>query len=151
MQKTNHNKTFFFALVCAIVLACTCLFACGKEQKSVDARILLSTETSVVFTVENADEGATLLDAMYALEEQGELTFEVENGQYGAFMKGINGVENGFGDNPCWISYTSDTALSNTAWGTYEYGEQTLGSTVVGMSTLTVKVGEIYAWVYTQF
>ena len=94
-------------------------------------------------------EGTTLLDVMEDLKEEGTLTFEVANGM----IASINGKANSATYNPCWMLYTSDDdpAVSNSAWGTYEYEGKTLASAALGADSLPVKSGEIYVWVYVTF
>ena len=94
-------------------------------------------------------EGTTLLDVMEDLKEEGTLTFEVANGM----ITSINGKANSATYNPCWMLYTSDDdpAVSNSAWGTYEYEGKTLASAALGADSLPVKSGEIYVWVYVTF
>ena len=95
------------------------------------------------------EEGTTLLDVMEDIKEDGALTFEVTNGM----VTSINGTANAPTYNPCWMLYTSDDdpAVSNSAWGTYEYEGQTLASAALGADALMVKEGEIYVWVYVTF
>ena len=92
-------------------------------------------------------EGETLLEYMYAMEEEGEIEFSLSNGMITA----INGTENAATYNPCWMLYTSDTEYSNGAWGSYEHEGQTLFSATLGASELPAKSGEIYVWVYQSF
>ena len=94
-------------------------------------------------------EGMTLLDVMEDLKEKKELTFEMADGM----ITSINGTANAATYNPCWMLYTSDEdpLVSNSAWGTYEYGEQTLASAALGADSLPVKTGEIYVCVYVTF
>ena len=95
------------------------------------------------------EEGTTLLDVMEDLQEEGELSFEVVSGM----ITSINCTANSPTYNPCWMLYTSDDdpAISNSAWGTYEYKGQTLASAALGADSLPVKSGEIYVWVYVMF
>jgi hypothetical protein len=60
-------------LVCALSLACCSLPFFGKAAATVE-----KSEGRVVITVNEADEGATLLAVMETLQEEGKLTFTNE-------------------------------------------------------------------------
>ncbi|MBQ7924061.1 MAG: hypothetical protein IJ329_02005 [Clostridia bacterium] len=148
----KRKITVLFSLLLTLVCSALCLFACGKADGNVQASVVESSETLLVIRVDETDGEATLYNAMQYLQEQGEITFESQSSTYGEMMKSINGKANGENDNPCWMSYTSDTdeTLANTAWG-YAYNGETLGSCNFGMSSMPVKAGCLYVWVYQGF
>ena len=120
------------------VISSALFFACGKSADGVEPLVI------------EADDGAagkTLLALMSEMEENGEFSYKVKDGM----IVEINGTENDLDYNPCWMLYTSDQENSNTAWGEYEYGGETLGSASVGADSLIVKSGEVYVWVYQEF
>ncbi len=130
------------SILIGLLLAVTALFYVSCKDGEVKPVAIDLTNATV-------EEGATLLDVMEDLKEEKALTFEVVNGM----VTSINGTANSPTYNPCWMLYTSDDdpAISNSAWGTYEYKGQTLASAALGADSLPVKSGEIYVWVYVTF
>ena len=98
-------------------------------------------------TVEKAEDNAMLIEVMEYLQEENALVFEVSGGM----VTSINGKANAADWSASWMLYTSDTEMSNTAWGTYEYEGRTLGSAIVGAEALPVADGEVYIWSYQGF
>ncbi len=144
-RKTNIFFSLVLSLVCAL-----CLFACGRKDKSnLKCTLVESTQTRVVISVEEQGLNCTVLDCMEMLRQSqdNDFTFTFTNGM----ITSINGVENPADFSSCWMLYTSDAEMANTAWGTTEYDGQTLGSAVVGVNELDVISGEIYVWVYAAF
>ena len=94
--------------------------------------------------MEKAEEKTTLMDVMAYLQEEKELSFKVVDGM----VTEINGTENAADWSACWMLYTSDTEMSNTAWGTCEYEGQNFGSAILGAEILPVIDGGVYIWVY---
>lgn len=137
-------KRKLISLVAALLFVVAAVFFVACEQKKKEVQPVAIDLTGV--TVE---EGTTLLDIMQDMQAEGALTFELADGM----ITSINGTANSLTYNPCWMLYTSDSdpAASNSAWGSYEYGDQTLASAAVGAGSLLVKTGEIYVWVYQTF
>lgn len=125
-------------LALTAVLSSVLCFACGKSADGVKPLVIVADENAA---------GKTLLEVMSEMEENGEFSYKVKDGM----IVEINGTENDLDYNPCWMLYTSDQENSNTAWGEYEYGGETLGSASVGADSLIVKSGEVYVWVYQEF
>ncbi len=104
--------------------------------------------TAAVISVKNAqlDEGTTLSDIMQTLKDQRTFTYEIAGGM----LTEINGVKNAADYSRCWLLYTGDEEMANTAWGTYEYNGEILGSAILGANDLPVKTGEVYVWAYQE-
>lgn len=135
----NLKKSWLALLLCVVAAAFGVMFAaCNKN--TVDAN-----DERVAITVVNATENESLLDYMSGLQGEGKLTYTIDNGM----VTSINGISQT--TNTYWMLYTSDTDNANTAWGTYEYENQTLGSASLGAKDLKVKDGCIYVWVFTKF
>ncbi len=130
-------------LVCALSLACCSLPFFGKAAATVE-----KSEGRVVITVNEADEGATLLAVMETLQEEGKLTFTMDAT---GMVTSIEGASNAADWSACWMLYTSDDELSNTEWGTVEYNGEVYASAVLGANALLVSEGEIYLWSYQAF
>lgn len=139
-------KRKLYSFLILICLFSAMLFgACNSGP--VKASIEEKTDSMVVIKVEKVEEEATLMSVMETLKEEGELDFKVVNGM----ITEINGVKNPADFSSCWMVYTSDAELSNSAWGTLEYDGKTLGSAVVGADMLTVKEGAYYVWSFQSF
>ncbi len=136
----------FFTLILSFLLSAVFLCACDNAGKA-KASVVETTDTMVVIKVEKVEEETTLTSVMHALQEKGELSFTLSGGM----VTEINGKANAADFSACWMLYTSDTELSNSAWGTVEYGGQAMGSAVVGADTLPVKEGAYYIWSYQAF
>ena len=150
----------FLTLLCTIVLLCGCSLTgfIGKDdsssvasstetEASVQASVVESTGTMVVLKVEKAEEDTTLIEVMELLKAENKLDYKITAGM----ASEINGVANPADFSSCWMLFTSDAELSNTAWGTVEYGGATHGSAIVGAEALTVIAGAYYIWSYQSF
>ena len=142
-----------FTLILAIVCCTVCLTACNTgddesngEGKTV-GRIVESTGERVVIFVEEANGETTLFEVMEALSEGGDFTYELS----GTMVNTINGKENASDFSACWMLYTSDSEMGNSAWGTCEYQGLTCPSAIVGGDALTVCAGAYYIWDYVTF
>ena len=124
-------------LTLVTILSLSTLFVSCKDKGIDPVVITISQEASV--------EGVTLQDYMEQLQEDGELSFTIENG----LVTKINGTKNG--TNSFWMLYTNDAENANTAWGTYEYNEVVYSSAILGAETLQIKAGCTYIWVYQTF
>lgn len=130
----------FITLLTAAVLSALMLFGCTKTVQ-IDGDF-------VVITAREVAENTTVLDYMQRLKAEGELAFEYADGDYGAYITGINGVAN---DNDSyWMLYTSDTEYATTEY-TAEYDGTAYGQATLGASSLNVKEGETYIWYYQTF
>lgn len=89
----------------------------------------------------------TLVDYMNSLKDDGQFTFEINNGM----VSSVNGIDNPADWSSCWMLYTSDSDSSNTAWGTIEYNSNVYESAVLGAESLIIKDGCMYIWVSQSF
>ncbi len=128
-----------------VVVALFFLASCWGGQ--VKCSLADVSETQVVIAVEETDENATLLNCMEYLATEEGFVYEF----VGGMLTSINGKANAADFSSCWMLYTSDAEMANTAWGTVEYNGETLGSAIVGAETLVVAEDEIYVWVYQSF
>jgi hypothetical protein len=137
------RKIVSLLLVLFVLFSFVC---CGGGK--VECETLSVTPTRVFFRVEKTDGKATVLDCMEYLSES------VDGFSYkitGGMVTEINGKANTADFSGCWMLFTSDTELSNNAWGVTAYEGKTLGSAILGAEALVVEAGEIYAWEYTIF
>lgn len=146
------RKISIFLTLCLSFICALCLVACGKAGagtgKIENCLLVESGETRVVISVGDIVGNVTLSDCMEYLSELHEdFTFTMESGM----ITSINGIDNTADFSKCWMVYTSDGEMANTAWGTIDYNGATLGSAVVGADALTVITGEIYVLEYVMF
>ena len=144
-RKTAFLLSLILSVVFALGAASCGLF--GGDEKTVIASVERKEDTMVAIKVEKAGEDVLFMDVMEYLQEENELAFEVSGGM----VISINGKANAADWSASWMLYTSDEEMANTAWGTYEYNGETLGSAIVGAEALPVADGESYMWVYQSF
>jgi hypothetical protein len=114
--------------------------ACGKNK---DPLVISETDEFVVIKCQTEKEDLTLASYMDGLDD----IFVIENGM----VVSINGIKNAADWSYCWMLYTDDEEMSNTAWGEIEYKDKVYGSAVLGADSLVVKNGKTYIWVYQGF
>ena len=114
--------------------------ACGKNK---DPLVISETDEFVVIKCQTDKEDLTLASYMDGLGD----IFLIENGM----VVSINGIKNAADWSQCWMLYTDDEEMSNTAWGEIEYKDKVYGSAVLGADELIVKNGKTYIWVYQGF
>ena len=153
------KKSFPLLALCLAILAAFTLSACTQKPSpsttpsvgggSVEpipmGEILSVTDTQIVISVNEVEEGTTLIAVMAELKANSALSYEIANGM----ITSLNGKTTAA--NEFWGLYTSDTALSNTEWGTAEYEGKTYGSAMFGAETMPVISNGIYIWKLSSF
>lgn len=145
-------------LLLAIVVSCGVAFSfsCAKN-KMVNARIERASQTEIVVLVESVSGNATAFDALEYLIQNEQITVEYSLGAYGVYITAINGQEEYSIESTItsskgysWALYTSDmdSAYEET---TININGITCGKAGFGASSLMVKKGEIYAWVFEYY
>jgi len=132
---------FTFLLVLALSIG---FVGCKETRESTSIVRTEKQENLFAIYFEEAGEGEKLIDVMKSLKKKGELTYVLENGM----LMEMNGKANAADFSACWMLYTTDEELSNSAWGTVEYDGKTLGSAMFGANDMPVVTGETYVWVY---
>lgn len=102
-----------------------------------------SAPQDIKFTVDisNVESGATVLDYMNYLQDNGELTFVFGSD---GMIKSINGVDGSA--NPYWMLYTDDENNSDSAFGTIEINGVSYYSATHGAGELPAVDGKTYVW-----
>ncbi len=141
-------KKFFNTIIAiALLVIVFSFFGCSPKEPLV----IKESDTYIVITVSNEQmditNTTTLVDYMNSLKDDGQLTFEINNGM----VSSVNGIDNPSDWSSCWMIYTSDTNNANSAWGTIEYNGNIYGSAILGAESLIVKDGCIYIWVFQAF
>lgn len=150
----KHMRTFFVAGTLAAALMCGALIGCAQAADTGDAefRLVANDETCVVIAADKSDTDRSLYDALAFFATSGEITMDGSESEYGFYLTSLNGRE--ATDEYYWAVYTTLGILdgveySNAAWGTWEYGGETLASASYGVSGLPLVEGELYALVWT--
>lgn len=151
-RKIDHIFTFLLT-----VAMCTLfLVACnrGGETKAILAS---STAEQIVVKIEETDGEANVFDALKSLRNQDLISFDYTQSSYGAYITSINGKAEQVVESTMtsakgysWALYTSDTEYAYTE-PTVTYGETVCGKSSIGASSIKVKKGEIYIWVYEYY
>ena len=150
----KHMRIFFVAGALAAALMCGALIGCAQAADKGDAefRLVANDETCVVIAADKSDTDRSLYDALAFFATSGEITMDGSESEYGFYLTSLNGRE--ATDEYCWAVYTTLGILdgveySNAAWGTWEYGGETLASASYGVSGLPLVEVELYALVWT--
>lgn len=150
----KHMRIFFVAGALAATLMCGALIGCAQAADTGDAefRLVANDETCVVIAADKSDTDRSLYDALAFFATSGEITMDGSESEYGFYLTSLNGRE--ATDEYYWAVYTTLGILdgveySNAAWGTWEYGGETLASASYGVSGLPLVEGELYALVWT--
>ena len=147
MKKTMLQRSVSFLLAVMVLAGMLLLSGCIQKEPLV----IKDSDTYIVIkTTQEAMDDQTdmlLIDYMAKLKEKGQLEFEIANGM----ITSINGIENPADYSSCWMLYTSDEELSNSAWGIVEYEGKQYGSAISGAETLQIKADQLYIWVYKSF
>ncbi len=146
MKRRSTFLTFILVFIASLLFAC--VKKGGVNTDKIDLVVGEGGEALVITVNEGAvEDGTTLLTVMEELKKEEKFSFSVMNGM----ITEINGKANAADFNPCWMLYTSDEGMASSAWGTYSYEKEALGSATLGADALTVKEGEFYVWVYQDF
>ena len=121
--------------------------ASASIEETKKTEVEKTTADMVVIRVRKTEGEETLMSVMEELQADGAMNFTVQSGM----VTSINGKANPADFSSCWMLYTSDTEMSNTAWGEIDYNGGKLGSAVLGADALPVAEGEIYVWYYQSF
>lgn len=138
-----YMKRIMSLIVAAVVAV---LFAsCGTQTKG--AKLISSSEKLVV--IEAEETSGSLKDALDALAESGELSFEGSEGEYGFYITSVNGYTPDASKNEYWAIYTTlgeyeGVSYSSAEFGTYDYNGKTCASASFGASGLLMVEGETY-------
>lgn len=129
------------------------LTACG-ETETAGAKVVESTDDYVV--IEAGTTGGSLEDALKALSDAGELTYDGSESEYGYYLTSVNGREADASANEYWAIYTTlgvydGVEYSNPEYGTYNYMLTPCSSASYGVSGLPMVEGELYVIVLESY
>ena len=149
----KRKLCILLSLFCFTTASLALMSGCNKKTSasisagSFSCTLESATETLIVVKVEKTVGEETLADALALLQENGALTYKIENGM----LSSLNGKTNAADFSSCWMVYSSDKEFTDTAWGTVSYKDMRLGSTIVGVEVLPLTDGEYYAFSYDTF
>ena len=148
----KHLRNYFtVAIFFCLIAVLSVLAACSDEGTNNGGKgDVVAVENGFVFVatedVMDIGETTTLEQYMQAMQKNGGITFEAEDGM----IVSVNGVTPS-AQNEYWFIYTSLEDYSNTTWGTYSYNGQTLGSATLGFGTLPCVAGQTYALILSAY
>ena len=131
-------KKFTTILATLMLLLSLALVGCKKAPI-----IVKESDDYVVITATSVEENTTLAEYM---QQSNSDMFVIENGM----VVSINGLSNAQDWSACWMLYTDDADVSDTAYS-IEYTGKIYGSALYGAESLTVKSGKTYIWIYQTF
>ena len=140
-MKNQIKKVGAIFLALIMLASALAMSSCKK-----DPLVIYDSDTTIVIRCEEVDGDVTLIDYMTKLKEDGEIEFTVEDGM----ISSINGIVNPADFSSCWMLYTSDAEMANSAWGTVLYNETEYGSAILGAESLKIKADSIYIWVFKE-
>ena len=150
------KKTKFTSIILAIFFVVTLTFtACtGDAAPSAGAAVLEGSDKRVV--IEANSTGGSLEEAMSQLKEEGTLTYEGSESEYGFYLTSVNGYTPDAENNEYWAIYTTlgeydGVEYSNSEYGTYDYDGKTCASASYGISGIPMVAGEIYVLVVESY
>lgn len=151
-RKIINLVTFMLAMITLTIAFVACIS--GGETK---AKLESVTETQIVMLIEETDGKANAFDALKSLRDQDLISFDYTTSQYGSYITSINGKAESVTESTAnsskgysWMLYTSDMDNAYES-DTITIGDTVCGSSVKGASSLKVKEGAIYVWVYKEY
>ena len=147
-------KTKITSILLAIFLVVTFTACSDNTASSAAAAVIKSSDKLVV--IEAKATGGSLEEAMSALKEAGELTYEGSESEYGFYLTSVNGYTPDEAANEYWAVYTTlgeyeGVEYSNSEYGTYDYNGKTCASASYGISGLPAVENEIYVLVVESY
>ena len=147
--KTKFTRRCLSLVLAAVMLASVMALSSCEMLSSLfqkEPLVIYDSDTTIVIRCEETDGEKVLIDYMNELQAEGKLEFVVEDGM----ITSINGIENPADFSSCWMLYTSDTEMANSAWGTVLYKDVEYGSAILGAESLKMKEGCIYIWAFKE-
>ncbi|MBQ7355994.1 MAG: DUF4430 domain-containing protein [Clostridia bacterium] len=140
-MKKLPKHALALTLLLVLLISALAMSFCKK-----DPLVIYDSDTTIVIRCGQTDGDTTLMDYMSELRDNGEITFSVSNGM----ITSINGIDNPADYSSCWMLYTSDSEMANSAWGTVLYNDAEYGSAILGAEELEIKEGCLYIWVFKE-
>ena len=154
----KRKITELLTFVLTVIFSAFCLVACNRGGETT-ARLVEehTSATQIVMTIEKTDGKATAFDALKSLRNQDLISFDYSTSSYGAYITSINGKAEVITESTAnsskgssWILYTSDMDSAYDT-KTIMIGETVCGQSSLGASSLIVKEGVLYVWVYEAY
>ncbi len=151
------RKLVSFLLFTLTVILTVCSGVGCQIGGKTTAKLESSTEKMIVMSIESSDGKANAFNALRSLQEQGVIDFEYQDSTYGAYVTSINGKAEQIlsstltsSEGYSWKFYTSDREYAYDS-PSVTFEGKVCGLSSLGASTLPVKEGEIYVWVYEYY
>lgn len=151
-RKFLNLLTLMLAVMTSILVFVSC-----DNGGTTKAKLQSTSETQIVMFIEETDGNANAFDALKSLREQDLISFDYSTSQYGSYITSINGkaemvIESTANSSKgySWMLYTSDMENAYES-DTITVGDTVCGSSAMGASSLKVKEGALYVWVYKEY
>jgi hypothetical protein len=145
--------TFLLTIVVSIGCFAACMQGGVTKAKLEDS----TTAEQIVVSIEATDGKATAFDALKSLRNQDLVSFDYTVSTYGSYITSINGKAEqvtistaNSSEGYSWMLYTSDSEYAYES-STITVEGKTCGQASMGASSVIVKQGEIYVWVYEHY
>lgn len=154
-------KRKFLSVVTFLLVAIVSAFSLAGCNESGETKAKLvqdqTTDGQIVMTIEETDGKANAFDALKSLRNQDLISFDYTTSTYGSFITSINGKAQATVESTAtsskgysWMLYTSDMANAYDTT-TITVGDIVCGQASLGASSLKVKKGALYVWVYEYY
>jgi hypothetical protein len=157
-RKIVNLLTLMLTVILSVLALVSCdnILTTGKGGTT-KAKLESTSETQIVMLIEETDGNANAFDALKSLRDQDLISFDYTTSQYGSYITSINGKAEAVTESTAnsskgysWMLYTSDMENAYES-DTIMVGDRVCGSSAMGASTLTVKEGALYVWVYKEY
>ena len=157
-RKIVNLLTLMLAIITSMLVFVSCdNILMTDKGGTTKAKLESTSETQIVMLIEETDGNANAFDALKSLRDQDLISFDYTTSQYGSYITSINGKAEAVTESTAnsskgysWMLYTSDMENAYES-DTITVGDKVCGGSAMGASTLTVKEGELYVWVYKEY
>ena len=145
----------FLTLTISVMMLAYCLVACNAGGTT-DAVLTFVYEDKICISITETDGKANAFDALKSLRNKDLISFDYTVSTYGSYITSINGKAetnvstSNSSEGYSWMLYTSDMEYAYES-ETISIGDQICGKAAMGSSSVIVKKGEIYVWVYEYY
>lgn len=141
------------SLALLVALAVALLTGCQPASVSGYATVVVGGTEEIKVNLDEVEITNGVLSVLEYLENKGELDFEAEGGDFGAYLTKVGSIEQNFAEGKyvgVWTSNESDFDVTAYAQ-TKTYKGVTLTTSGVGVSSMSVKDGVIIYFDYISY
>lgn len=152
----KRKAMYLLTCILTVIMSIGCFVGCagGATKAKLEES---TTAEQIVMSIEETDGKASAFDALKSLRNQDAVSFDYTMSTYGAYITSINGKAEqvttataNSSEGYSWMLYTSDTEYAYET-PTITVEGKTCGKASMGSSSVIVKEGELYVWVYEHY